>query len=130
MARKKQAVLTDSEQEIMEILWRVKEASVRDITDELSKSKVVAHTTVQTMFKILHEKGHVDYRKEGRAFIYFPLKNKASARSDALKNVLKQFFGGSPDVLAQHLLEENDIDLDTLQTLQDKIDKSKQGKGA
>ncbi|BAJ00364.1 BlaI/MecI/CopY family transcriptional regulator [Shewanella violacea] len=51
MARKKQAVLTDSEQEIMEILWCVKEVEVRDITDELSKSKVVAHNSVQTMFE-------------------------------------------------------------------------------
>eukprot|EP00389_Voromonas_pontica_P002046 GDKH01003048.1.p1 GENE.GDKH01003048.1~~GDKH01003048.1.p1 ORF type:complete len:55 (-),score=7.79 GDKH01003048.1:127-291(-) len=53
MARNKSNQLTDGEQSIMEVLWESGEASVRDITDELSKEKKTAYTTVQTLCKIL-----------------------------------------------------------------------------
>jgi len=87
MARNKSNQLTDGEQSIMEVLWKNGEASVRDITDELSKEKQTAYTTTQTL--------------------------------------LNKFFGGSPKVLAQHLMQETDIDLDDLEALQRKVDQSK-----
>ena len=124
MARKKSSQLTDSEQQIMEILWQKGEASVRDITDVLSEQKPTAYTTVQTMCKILAEKGYADFTKQGKAFIYTPKITQKDARQGALTSMLNKFFGGSPEVLAQHLLQETDIELNDLQPLQQKIDSS------
>lgn len=124
MARNKSSQLTDGEQNIMEVLWDKGEASVRDITDALSKEKQTAYTTVQTLCKILAEKGYADYRKEGKAFIYMPLISQDEARESALKNMLNKFFGGSPKVLAQHLIQKSDIAAEDLEELQRKIDKS------
>jgi BlaI family penicillinase repressor len=45
---------------------------VREITNTLNEKKVTAYTTVQTMCKILVEKGYADFHKEGKAFIYTP----------------------------------------------------------
>jgi len=124
MARKKSTQLTDSEQSIMEILWKKQQASVREITDILSEDKTTAYTTVQTMCKILAEKGYADFLKEGKAFIYSPKITQKEARKGALTSLLNKFFGGSPEVLAQHLMEETDIELDDLAALQKEIDRS------
>lgn len=109
----------------MQILWEKGEASVKAITEELSKEKETAYTTVQTMCKIIAEKGYADFRKEGRAFIYSPKMTQSEARQGALKALLNRFFGGSPEVLAQHLIKETDLDLDDLEELQNKIDSTK-----
>lgn len=122
MARPVSPTLTDSERAILDVLWKKKEASVRAVTEELSKRKPVAYTTVLTMFKILGKKGLVSHRTEGRAFIYSPAITRSEARKQALENLLRQFFNGSPDVLAQHLLSEHDMDLAELKALQEKVD--------
>jgi BlaI family transcriptional regulator, penicillinase repressor len=122
MARPVSTTPTDAERAILEVLWKKKEASVREVTDELSKKKPVAYTTVLTMFKILDKKGLVSHRTEGRAFIYSAAISRTEARTQALENLLKQFFNGSPNVLAQHLVNEHDMDVDELKALQEKVD--------
>lgn len=124
MARKKSTQLTDSEQSIMEILWKKEQASVREIADTLNEDKTTAYTTVQTMCKILAEKGYADFHKEGKAFIYTPKMSQQEARKGALTSLLNKFFGGSPEVLAQHLMQETDIELDDLAALQKEIDRA------
>lgn len=121
MARPPSPTLTDSERRILEVLWKKKEASVREVTDELSRKKPVAYTTVLTMFKVLDKKGLVTHRAEGRAFIYSAAITRAEARQQALQNLLKSFFNGSPSVLAQHLIDAHDLDADELKTLQNRI---------
>lgn len=126
MARQKSTQLTDSEQRIMNILWDKGEASVRELADALSQEKATAYTTVQTMCKILAKKGYADFRKEGKAFIYRAKITQTDARQSALKSLLNRFFGGSPEVLAQHLIKETDIDINDLEQLQKKIDKAQE----
>ncbi len=129
MARLKSDGLTAVEQQIMEVLWQKQQASVRDIADELNKSKNTAYTTVQTMCKVLLTKGYVSYHKEGRAFVYSAVMSRTEAQSNAVSNLLSQFFAGSPQVLAEHLLEDNHIDASELDALQAAIDaKRRQGK--
>lgn len=124
MARKKSAQLTDGEQSIMEILWAQGECSVKDIADKLSVDKPTAYTTVQTMCKILADKDYASFKKEGRAFIYSAKMTQKEARNGALSALLTRFFGSSPELLAQHLMQETDIELDDLEALQKQIDRS------
>jgi len=124
MARKKSEQLTDGEQNIMEILWEKGALPVKDIAEALSQDKPVAYTTAQTMCKILVEKGYASFRKEGRAFIYSAKLTQAEARQGALSALLNRFFGSSPELLAQHLIQETDIELKDLESLQDKIDRA------
>ncbi len=122
MARPTSSIPTEAERAILEVLWDKKKASAREVTDVLAESRPVAYTTVQTMLKILHRKGFVTYQTEGRAFIYRAAVTRAQARSSALRQLVGQFFGGSPKALAQHLLSEHEIDLTELEVLQEKID--------
>ena len=70
MVRKPSNGLTEGEERIMQVLWERGEASVRDVTAVLSEDRPVAYNTVLTMLGILHEKGAVTHRKDGRAFVY------------------------------------------------------------
>lgn len=127
MARKKSQTLTDAELRIMEVLWRLGQASVRDVTDTLAKEdNPPAYTTVLTMLRILHEKNQVEYHKEGRAFIYKPLVNRQQAQSGVLDYVLSRFFQGSPKLLVQNLLENESISKTELDEIKRRIDVSEE----
>ncbi|QNP39498.1 BlaI/MecI/CopY family transcriptional regulator [Lysobacter solisilvae (ex Woo and Kim 2020)] len=125
MARPPSPTLTESERAILEVLWDKGEASVREVTDELAAQKSVAYTTVLTMFSTLGKKGLVSHRAEGRAFIYRATITREAARRQALDHLLQQFFDGSPNVLAQHLLSEHDIAQTELKALQHKVSAAK-----
>lgn len=123
MARKRSATLTEGELKVMEVLWELQVASVREVTDALSGQQPVAYSTALTMLRILKEKAYVDYRQEGRAFFYYPLVSRRQARSDALRHLIAKFFNGSPEALAQNLVDDTMIDLAELERLQAQIEK-------
>ena len=127
MARPKSKTLTAAEQRIMNVLWDKKEASVRQITDVLAETHDLAYTTVLTTTRILADKNYVDYRKEGRTHIFFPKVTQKAARSSALKNVLANLFDGSPQLLAQHLLEADDLSHDDIKSLRALLDTAEKG---
>ena len=125
MARKKSQQLTDAEREIMQLLWQQGEMSVKDIAAALSEVRPTAYTTAQTMCKILAEKGYAGFRKEGRAFLYSAKISEEEVQKSVFSSLLSKFFGNSPELLAQHLIEETDIQLKDLESLQDRIDKAR-----
>ncbi len=124
MARPKSNELTAAEQKIMQVLWRHGPLTVRDIAAELSQEQQVAYTTVQTLCRILLDKGHVSCEKQGKAFVYQATTVQQEARSQALLALVKKFFGGSPDLLAQHLITETALSADLATQLQQKIDQA------
>lgn len=121
MPRKTSPTLTPSEQRIMDILWDKSSATVRDVCDVMNESRKVAYTTVQTIMGILEKKNYVTSQREGRAFIYAPLVSRTEAQSEALKSVVQQFFGGSAQALAQHLVREGDVDMVEIEELRDAL---------
>jgi predicted transcriptional regulator len=124
MARPKSNELTAAEQKIMQVLWQLGPLTVRDIAAELSQDQPVAYTTVQTLCRILLDKGHVSCEKQGKAFLYQATTIQQEARSQALLALVKKFFGGSPTLLAQHLIAETALSADLAAQLQQKIDQA------
>ncbi|MDN5923845.1 MAG: BlaI/MecI/CopY family transcriptional regulator [Xanthomonadales bacterium] len=122
MARPTSPMPTDAERAILEVLWDKREASVREVTEALAQTKPVAYNTVLTMLKILDRKGFVHHRAVGRAFIYQASVSRSEVRNRALRRLLAQFFNGSPDALAQHLIAAHDWDSDELERLQQQVD--------
>jgi predicted transcriptional regulator len=125
VARPASPTLTKSEQAILEVLWERGEAAVRDVADELSRHKPTAYTTVLTMLGILGKKGFVTHRQEGRAFVYRAAITREQARAQALEHLLAQFFDGSPNLLAQHLIREHDIDRAEIDALRGRVGEAK-----
>jgi BlaI family transcriptional regulator, penicillinase repressor len=122
MVRKKSTELTSAEQKVMQVLWQHGPCSVKTITAELNKQAALAYTTVQTLCRILLDKGHVQCEKQGKAFIYEAITVQQEARTQALTALLKRFFCGSPTLLAQHLLEQQQLPAELQQELQEQID--------
>ncbi len=110
MARKSSKTLTEGELRLMEVLWELKSASVRDVVNALSIKEAVAYNTVQTMLGILENKGYLSHHKAGRAFVYAPLVDRKTARSSALRHFIGSFFDGSPQALVQNLIQDENVD--------------------
>lgn len=125
MARQKSTELTVAEQRIMQVLWLHGPLTVRDITTHLCQQQAVAYTTVQTLCRILSDKGHVSVSKQEKAFVYQAETVQQEARTQALLSLLKKFFAGSPDLLAQHLIQEQALSADLAKQLQARIDAAK-----
>ncbi|MEL7538942.1 MAG: BlaI/MecI/CopY family transcriptional regulator [Pseudomonadota bacterium] len=117
MARKQTPDLTDAEHRIMTVLWASGEATVRDITNALADEHGLAYTTVLTTIGIMANKGYVDYRKDGRAHVYRPLISREGAQRRALGSLLRSLFEGSPQNLAQRLIDDEQLTLDDIDSL-------------
>ena len=129
MARSASPQLTEAENRIMSVLWDRGEASVRDVTDALAVEHGLAYTTVLTTIRIMADKGYVGFRKDGRAHIYHPLLSREGAQKQALGSLVKSLFGGSPQRLAQHLIQEEQLTLDDIEALRAELLKGQDGGG-
>lgn len=124
MARPKSNELTAAEQKVMQVLWQSGPLTVREIAETLNQQQQLAYTTVQTLCRILLDKGHVSCEKQGKAFLYQATTVQQEARTQALLALVKKFFGGSPDLLAQHLISESTLSDDLASQLQQKINQA------
>ncbi|HEY0759444.1 MAG TPA: BlaI/MecI/CopY family transcriptional regulator [Acidisarcina sp.] len=109
MAAKKNAgqTLTPLELEIMQVLWEYGPSTVSDVVPRLRAE--LAYTTVQTMLGVLLRKGKVKRTQEGRAFRYSPAVSRERASGNAVEDLLKRLFGGSPEALVMSMVEARQI---------------------
>ncbi|ANM31363.1 hypothetical protein ABI59_19965 [Acidobacteria bacterium Mor1] len=125
MARTTSKTLTEAEQRVMEVLWDLPEASVRDVVDRLSEERPLAYNTVQTVLGILYRKNYVEFRREGRAHIYRAVVSRPEAQREAFDNLVTRFFGGSKNAFARYLVEEGQVDARELSRLKGLARKSR-----
>jgi BlaI family penicillinase repressor len=87
---------TDSELEILEILWEAGSATVRQVNQELErKGRNVGYTTTLKMMQIMTEKGLLDREMDGRTHVYSPLIQAGAARNAMIDRIAHAAFGGS-----------------------------------
>jgi BlaI family penicillinase repressor len=110
MARRRSPALTDAEARVMSVLWQKQAASVADVVAALRKKRAVTYSTVQTVLRILEEKGYVDHEKVARAFIYRPRVDARQARLRALRHLMTRLFNDSPSLLVLNVLEDDQIE--------------------
>jgi len=94
------------ELECLKSLWRLGEASVKQVQDDLAPAKPLAYTTVMTLLDRLVRKGGAARRKKGRMFLYSPLLGQDTVRSLAVKDLVDTLFDGSPEKLLIFLQQE------------------------
>jgi len=86
--------LTKAEEELMQVLWKLEKAFVKDIVDELPEPKP-HYNTVSTIIKILEDKGFAGHESFGKSNRYFPVVNKDEYTKKTMKQFLKGYFEGS-----------------------------------
>jgi predicted transcriptional regulator len=119
--RRRSLALTDGEMRLMQVLWKKGRATVGDVWQALPGSRKPAYNSVQTLLRILEEKGYVRHEKEGRAFVYVPAVAKAEVRDTAISRLVGQFFDGKAGLLALNLVERGDVDEQELTRLKQMI---------
>lgn len=121
MPPKKSITLTEAELRLMKILWQRGESAVTDLVAAMPKGETLAYNSVLTTVRILEQKGYVDHRQEGRAFVYRPCVAEHEASRSEVRHVLSRFFGNSHERLLLSLLGDDEISPEELQRLKDAV---------
>ena len=95
---------TESELEILQILWKNGTATVRDVHEELAQSKDVGYTTTLKLMQIMHEKGLVRRDESMRTHVYQAAVNKEKTQKHLLTKMIDSLFGGSSTQLVLQAL--------------------------
>ena len=110
--------LSPLELKAMEALWKLGRASIREILEQISLSKKLAYTTVQTLVFRLEAKGAVrKLRKIGNAYIFVPVITRNQAYGRLVSDFL-ELFSGSPLPVMSHLADTGQLTLDDLRKLE------------
>ena len=105
----KKNVLTTQELEIMKIVWQRGNATVREVYEELLKSRKIAYTTVMTMLGILEQKGRLQKTARDRAYVYSPTEPQGQVVESMVHDFVERVFDGSAKPLLVHLAENKKI---------------------
>ena len=108
--------LTRAEEQVMQILWSLENAFVKDIIQEMPEPKP-AYNTVSTIVRILEQKGFVGHKAFGKTYQYHPLVGKDQYSRFYLNNFLKGYFSGSFERLVSFFAKENELDIKDVDAL-------------
>ena len=102
--------LTKAEEQLMQVLWDLNKAFVKEIIDELPEPKP-AYNTVSTIIRILETKGFVDHEAFGKSHRYFPIISKEQYKGYATEKLLGNYFGNSVESMFSFFVKKEKIDL-------------------
>jgi predicted transcriptional regulator len=120
--------LTKAEEQVMQILWQLKEAIVKDIIEEMPEPKP-AYNTVSTVVRVLESKGFIDHKAYGNSHVYFPIISDAEYKKFTFDKMMKNYFSNSYQSLVSFIVDEKNIsvkELDELTSLIDQLKSKKQ----
>lgn len=119
---------TDSELEILNVLWERKLASVREVHEELLKTKEAGYTTTLKLLQIMFEKGLVNRDDQAKTHYYSPAFSKETTQLQLVNKIIKNVFGGSPTQLVLQALGHHETSEDELNSIQQLLNDLKKGK--
>ncbi len=108
--------LTKAEDQVMQVLWKLEKAFVKDIIEALPSPKP-AYNTVSTIVRILETKGFVDHTAYGKTHEYFPIVSKERYTKFYLNTILKGYFDNSFQNLVSFFAKENDLSVHDIEKL-------------
>ena len=100
--------LTAKEEEVMQVIWILEKALVRDILEKLP-NKNQPYTTVASIVRILEKKGFLSHKPYGKTHEYFPLISKAEYRKRKFKGLITQYFDNSIESVVSFLAKEEKL---------------------
>jgi len=119
--------LTKAEEEIMQILWKLRKAFIKEILKKFDDPKP-AYSTVSTIIRILYDKGFVNYRAYGRTYQYFPVISKDDYRKARLSSFVKDYFSNSYQKMVSFFAREDSITLEEMEEIMEVVRKEEDEK--
>ena len=108
--------LTNKEEEIMQILWKLKKAFVKEVLAEIVDDNP-HYNTLSTIIRNLEEKGFVSYNAFGNTHQYFPIVKMEDYRKRFMSNAIENYFDSSYKNMVSFFAEENKISADELREI-------------
>jgi len=122
MPPKKSITLTEAELRLMKLLWLRGESAVSDLVAAIPASESLAYNSILTTIRILEQKGYVEHRQEGRAFVYRASVQQQEASKSEVRHILSRFFGNSREQLLLSMLGDDEITPEELRRLKEAIE--------
>ncbi|MBB5397655.1 BlaI/MecI/CopY family transcriptional regulator [Mucilaginibacter sp. AK015] len=119
--------LTKAEEQIMQILWQLNEAIVKDILEKIPEPKP-AYNTVSTVVRVLEGKGFVDHKAYGNSHVYFPVISEDDYKKFTFDKLMSNYFDNSYKSLVSFIADEKNLGLKELDELTELINKLKSQK--
>ncbi|TCO53964.1 BlaI/MecI/CopY family transcriptional regulator [Caldanaerobacter subterraneus] len=120
---KKMPKISESELEVMKIIWELKQASSSEIVERLVKTTCWKPKTIHTLINRLVEKGALKAEKsKGKAYIYFPVISEEEYRSHASKTFLEKVFNGSLSLMLASFIKEQKVSKEEIEKLKKLLD--------
>ncbi|MBI9069330.1 MAG: BlaI/MecI/CopY family transcriptional regulator [Salinivirgaceae bacterium] len=118
---RKMKELTKAEDQIMQVLWKLKKAFVKEIIEELPEPKP-AYNTVSTIVRILEKKEFIDHDAFGKTFRYYPLISKKEYSKFYLKSFVGSYFSSSYKQMVSFFTKEESLSLEEMEEMQKLIE--------
>ena len=115
--------LTNKEEEIMHILWKLKKAFVKDVLAEIKNDKP-HYNTLSTIIRNLEDKGYVGYTAYGKTHQYFPIVSKEDYRKGFMKTAIDNYFNNSYKNMVSFFAKEEKISVEELKDIIALIEKN------
>jgi predicted transcriptional regulator len=113
--------LTKAEEQIMQYLWKLEKAFLKDIIEEFPQPRP-AYTTISTVVRVLVKKGFIGFETFGKVNQYYPLVSKKVYTSDFMKGMIKSFFNDSVGGFTSFFAKEQDLSLSQLEEMKSLIE--------
>jgi BlaI family transcriptional regulator, penicillinase repressor len=123
MARRDPDRPTEGELEILTVLWASGPSSVRQVFEQLKKTRDTGYTTVLKLLQIMHEKGLVERDESERSHIYRAARHETSTQRQLLKNLLNSAFSGSAEKLVMQALSLRRVTPNEIASIRNLLDK-------
>jgi BlaI family transcriptional regulator, penicillinase repressor len=108
--------LTKAEEQVMQVLWKIKKGFVKDILEHFDDPKP-AYNTVSTIVRILQEKGFVNHKAYGRTHEYFPIVTKSEYSKSHLNTFVNDYFSNSFEKMVSFFAKEKSISLQEMEDI-------------
>lgn len=109
------------EMQIMNVVWEKEKATVHDVKEALGKGRKPAYSTILTMMRKIEAKGYLEHDVDNRTYVYRPTISQNVARRSILGDILDRLFEGSPTLLLNSLVEQNQVSEEELDQLKELI---------
>lgn len=113
--------LTKAQEEVLQILWEIKEGVVTDVIDKMPEPKP-AYNTVSTVIRVLEKKEYVSHKVYGKTHVYFPVVSKQEYKKHFFSGSLKSFFNNSVNQLVSFFVKQKKLSVSELEELRKLID--------
>ncbi len=116
--------LTKAQEEIMQLIWDIGECTVGNLRDEIENrtGSKPPHSTVSAIVLALDKHGFVTHKTYGRTFVYCAALSREQYGRRSLKDLLQNYFGGSPNRLVAHLAKRENLNIDEVSDLLRKLE--------